>query len=431
MLGVMRWVTMLLFVALAATPAQEPTLADGWAYARGRDTETLHVVHTDVPSAAAIVRLPHRVNLPNTALWYSRDLDLPAGASLVVDADDGAQVWVGGARWRGRGDVFTAERPVAAGTHRVIVRVLNNAAQGGLRRVSVVAGPASTAERLPAAPWFEQPESAAFAARMPAPGEPCRFTLWGDSQGGWDTFAQLVNRMSEQPHHFSAGAGDLVNDGSNRDAWRRLSELLSALAGRAAVVPVVGNHDYDGYYDALESEAYTQMFNRRDTWMAWTCGPMRVMAIDLNREFPLGIAAEQRRWIEAEVASGAWRGARWRVLLAHQPPYSRSWPGYDGDAPMRSLAHELVVRHGLTLVVAGHSHAYEHLVRTIEGRPLHILITGGGGGGLEPNPTEEITLPDRVIVQHHFVRGVASSNSLAFEVVGVSGVVLDRWQLQN
>lgn len=427
----MRIATWLVLAAIAATLTQERTLADGWLYAPGRDAETLHAVHTDVPARMEPVSLPHRVNLPNTALWYARDVDLPAGATLLVEADDGAQVFVDGERWRGRGRVFAPDRPLAAGRRHLVVRVLNNAMQGGLRRVTIGSARPPAVDPVPEAEWFRPPESEAFAARMPAEGEPCRFTFWGDSQGGWDTFARLVSRMSEQPHHFSAGAGDLVNDGSDRGAWRRLGEVLSVLAAHAAVVPIVGNHDYDGYYDTLESEAYERMFARRDTWMAWTCGPMRVMAIDLNRRFPIGIGDVQQRWIDAEVQSPAWARARWRVLVVHQPPYSRSWPGYDGDAPVRALAEALARDRGLSLVVSGHSHAYEHLVRPVGGRTLHVLITGGGGGGLEVEPAAPISPPDRVIVQHHFIRGSASAASLEIEAVGVSGDVLDTWRLQQ
>jgi hypothetical protein len=296
--------------------------------------------------------------------------------------------------------------------------------------VSIGSSPASSPASLAPTRWFVQPEAPAFAKRMPGTGEPCRFTFWGDSQGGWDIFSQLVSRMSEQPHHFSAGAGDLVDDGSDRLAWHRFDEVLSTLAARTAVVPIVGNHDYDGFYDSLISDTYQHMFARKDTWTAWSCGPMRVMAIDINRRFPLGIGADQRAWIEAELRSRAWRTARWRVLLVHQPPYSLSWAGYDGDEPVRALAHDLLLKHGLDLVVAGHSHAYEHLVRTIEGRPLHVLITGGGGGGLERNPPASVATPDRVIVQHHFIRGVASTASVEIEAIGVDGRILDRWALR-
>jgi hypothetical protein len=135
-------------------------------------------------------------------------------------------------------------------------------------------------------------------------------------------------------------------------------------------------------------------------------------------------------WLQREVRSRAWRDAKWRVLLVHQPPYSRSWAGYDGDEAVRRVVRELVAQHGLHLVVSGHSHAYEHLVRDIAGRPLHLLVTGGAGGGLEDPVSPAVLEPDRVMLAHHFIRGRADRTALAVEAVDRDGHVLDRWALR-
>lgn len=418
---------------MALTTQPDPT-ATGWRFALGRDNESLRAVAHDMPPADTRVALPHRALHPNTALWYARTLDLPAHASIAVEADDGAQLFVDGVRWEQDRRVFYSPAPVAAGSHAVVVRVLNNAMQGGLRRVTVLVrrpqndSPPSL-PRLSAG--FDAVESATFRSRMPAAGAPCDFTLWADSQSGWETFAAIVARMRERPHHFSAGIGDLVSDGSDPSAWTRLVATLAPLAARAPIVPIVGNHDYDGFYNDLRSRWYGQLFERDATWMAWSCGPARFAAIDLNREFPIGISptSAQHAWLEQEVRSQAWRDARWRVLLVHQPPYSRSWAGYDGDEAVRTVVRELVAQHGLQLVVSGHSHAYEHLVRDIAGRPLHVLVTGGAGGELEDPVLPAVPEPDRVILAHHFIRARADRTALVVEAVDRDGQILDRWAL--
>lgn len=66
----------------------------------------------------------------------------------------------------------------------------------------------------------------------------------------------------------------------------------------------------------------------------------------------------QGRWIVRELAALVWRDAAWWVLVVHQPPWSRSWAGYDGDERVRRWVRFLAGR-GLDLVIAGHSHAYE------------------------------------------------------------------------
>lgn len=423
-------------IAIAALATEREGIDAGWRFVVGRRGESLHAAAHDMPPADTEVTLPHRALHPDTAMWYARRLELPAGGAIAVDADDGAQVFVDGEQWGQERRVFAPATPIAAGPHYVVVRVLNNAMAGGLRRVAVVARrPEFAPPSLPQLPpGFAAVESSAFRDRMPGPSAPCDFTLWADSQSGWETFAALVARMRERPQHFSAGVGDLVNDGSDPAAWSRFVETLTPLAARepiVPVVPIVGNHDYDGFYNDLVSRWYQQLFRRDATWTAWSCGPARFAAIDLNREFPIGISREsaQQAWLDREVQSQAWREAHWRVLLVHQPPYSRSWAGYDGDHATRAIVRDLVEHRGLQLVVSGHSHAYEHLVRTVAGRPLHVLITGGAGGGLERPIASGVGEPDRVILAHHFIGAHADQSSLAVDAVDRDGRVLDRWRL--
>ena len=77
------------------------------------------------------------------------DIAAPAADRTRVDADDGAQVFVGGRRLRQHRQWFFVP-PELTGRHRVVVRVLNNAMQGGLRRVS--ARRRSTVSRRPLEP---------------------------------------------------------------------------------------------------------------------------------------------------------------------------------------------------------------------------------------------------------------------------------------
>lgn len=336
-------------------------------------------------------------------------------------------------QWRNASRTFVAPVPVTKGEHRVVIRVLNNAMQGGLRSVTITTGRSVAPTTTPLEPMrglAPVPESIAFTKRMPPPERPCRFTAWADSQAGWTTFEPLVRRMAASPHHVSIGVGDLVADGADRRQWARLAAALAPLSSVAAVVPIVGNHDYDGFYDDLRPRHYLELFERSTTWSAWSCGAARFVVVDLNAEFPIGVSAgtEQRRWLRAQVRSSAWREAAWRVLLVHQPPFSTSWPGYAGDAATRRIVSELLAA-GLDLVISGHSHAYEHLVRSIDGKPFHVLITGGGGGGLEPPLAAAPAGSDRVFVQHHFVRGTITATAFGVEAVGVDGAAFDRWSL--
>jgi hypothetical protein len=381
--------------------------------------------------------LPHRTDRPNTALWYTREIAWPGDKVLEVSADDGAQVFVDGVQLAANRRWFALGTAARTDTARsVVIRVLNNAMAGGLRRVALVdavAVPRPSGDGPQAWSGFSRADTAAFRQRMPSPTAACDFTLWADSQAGWTTFARLVALMAERPHHFSAGIGDLVNDGSDQDAWAAFVRTLTPLAAPTPVVPIVGNHDYDGYYDRLRPDLYLSLFGDASspapTALAWSCGPARFVAVDMNTEFPIGLStgSAQHRWLEREVRSADWTSARWRVLLVHQPPWSRSWAGYDGDQPVRRIVEDLTRDHRLDLVVSGHSHAYEHLVRRLAGRDVHVLITGGAGGGLEePLPASVDVSPDRIILRHHFLRARATREALIVEAVGLDGLAFDQ-----
>ncbi|MBL8135625.1 MAG: hypothetical protein JNL48_03305, partial [Acidobacteria bacterium] len=122
--------------------------ADVWRYQRGAVTETLTASVPPDFAAATDVALPHRVYAPNTALWYSANRVLPAGGALIVDADDGAQVFVDGRQLRANSRTFALPAGVA-GAHRVVVRVLNNAMAGGLRAVRIAEASAWRAATSP------------------------------------------------------------------------------------------------------------------------------------------------------------------------------------------------------------------------------------------------------------------------------------------
>jgi hypothetical protein len=407
-----------------------------WRHAVGDRAEGSQPAVKPMPLDAGTITLPHRVMQPNTPLWYWRSMALPAGSALLVDADDGAQVFVDGVRTEHYRQWFLVPESVAP-IRQVAIRVMNNAMQGGLRAVRVV--PAATVPHEPVA-WpalprgFAPVESRSFQSRMPAADQPCRFSAWADSQGGWPTFSRLVALMAARNPHFSVGVGDLVNDGSNPAAWRAFVSTIAPLAARVPVVPIAGNHDYDGFYNSLRPQHYLDLFRPGGTtWFAWSCGSARFVAIDPNAEFPIGVSATsaQHAWLMNEIRSPAWTGAAWRILLVHQPPWSRSWAGYVGDEAVRAIVEPLVAAHRLDFVIAGHSHAYERLARSVAGREVHVLITGGAGGGLEAPLGAEAPGTGTIVLRHHFVELTATRQALMANAIDADGQSFDRWRIKR
>lgn len=106
---------------------------EGWTFMIGSPDETLQ---TEVkPVSGEGVNLPHRVNKPDCALWYKKEITIPSDGFLLIRADDGAQLFLNGNRVNRFMENYF---PVKRGNTEVIVRVLNNAMSGGLRDVSFI-----------------------------------------------------------------------------------------------------------------------------------------------------------------------------------------------------------------------------------------------------------------------------------------------------
>ena len=114
------------------------------------------------------------------------------------------------------------------------------------------------------------------------------------------------------------------------------------------------------------------------------------------------------------------------VVNADRLPAVRT-PGYAGDEAVRRVVEPLVRERRLDVVLSGHSHEYEYLRRSVHGTPVHVLITGGAGGSLEPPQPESLGGPDdRLAVRHQFLHVTVTDADWQIAAVDVNDRVFDR-----
>lgn len=392
------------------------------------------------------VELPHRLLLPNTALWYRNKIRCTDTCLLVLQADDGAQVWQDERRLLPDAAGQYTLTP-AADSAILLVRVLNNAMAGGLRSVCLLDRDDGAMrrrarndrneavhrrDRLRQAARSNQYRTECYRA---ASESTVTFTIWGDSQGGWDTFALLVRRMALAPMDFSIGLGDLTGDGSDPSEWERLFDCLQPLTDRnTPVFLLAGNHDYDGYTDDLKAEQYLRWARGgadSQPWFAWRAGPAAFIALDPNATFPLGFGKDQVAWLEEQFESPMWRQAHWRFLLVHQPPYGQGWPGYGGDECVRELVDRYAESQRIDFVCSGHIHDYERLRKTFGRQHTHLVVSGGAGGGLEPPASSPEPRMDKLLKQHHYLTFTVGQEEVVVEAFDSQGHTLDRWDVRR
>jgi len=109
------------------------TLDSGWIFL-GKDSIPGIEREIAVFENGESISLPHRLSFANHSFWYQTTVKLEPGI-LLIDADDGAQLWVNGKRVprSERGEFFEI---ADSGQKELLIRAVNNAMAGGLRKVT-------------------------------------------------------------------------------------------------------------------------------------------------------------------------------------------------------------------------------------------------------------------------------------------------------
>lgn len=260
-----------------------------------------------------------------------------------------------------------------------------------------------------------------------------RFMVWADSQSGWPVFDSIMSMANDYQPEFSVGAGDLVNQGDDEQEYLRFMRYLHR--GRFVHYPVLGNHDYDGHYENLKAESYKKFLGlpKQKNYFSWGEDEMAFVALDLNESFPVGLpeSSEQYQWFLNQLKSEEWTSAEWRFLVLHHPPYSQGWPGYEGELSIRELLEPLYESAKIDMVIAGHTHDYERLIKKFGKQQTAFVVVGGAGGGLEPIENSPQPKMDTVMSVHHFGLIDIRGGYLTFKAIDLKGNVIDTFKLPH
>jgi predicted phosphodiesterase len=260
------------------------------------------------------------------------------------------------------------------------------------------------------------------------------FTVWSDSQGGWENFSKILVQMKKQKPQFTVGIGDLVGNGGNYWHYIKLLNELHQLPIPHYLFP--GNHDYDGSYNDWVPKNFKHYLktNSEANYRFWKSGPCVFVGLDPNENFPVDIkkGSDQYNWFKEIIQSEIWKKTPWKIILVHQPPFSQGWKGYHGEKNIQDLLKPYWESGMIDLVISGHTHDYERLLLGHQKGKTGFLIVGGAGGSLEPeNEMEDFPLMDRVIRKHHFGKITADHQKLVFEAHSIDGVIIDKFTLEK
>jgi 3',5'-cyclic AMP phosphodiesterase CpdA len=162
---------------------------------------------------------------------------------------------------------------------------------------------------------------------------------------------------------------------------------------REAGIPILaarGNHDAyhredEAQFAAIFSPPGGPPLATDAFWYAVDRDGWRFLVLDTGTDMlgdrdPMPAGGPQLAWLESQLAEAERTGRRTIVLL-HIPPFSSGKEERGAPWVKKLVVEGILDHHPVALVLSGHIHAYERIVRSgFEGRPVNFVVSGGAGG---------------------------------------------------
>jgi len=216
---------------------------------------------------------------------------------------------------------------------------------------------------------YSPPSPAAPPVELPNRDGALKFGVIGDFGTGSRQQYQLADQMAALrtrfPFELMLTVGDNIYGSERpRELVRKFEAPYKALLGAGVkFYASLGNHD------SREQRLY-RLFNM-DGRLYYTFKPpsqdVRFFALDSGYLEPA-----QLEWLEKELSSAK---EAWKIPYFHHPLYS-SGSRHGSDASRRQVLEPLFVKHGVSIVFAGHDHIYE---RVLPQQGIVHFVVGSSG----------------------------------------------------
>jgi hypothetical protein len=242
---------------------------------------------------------------------------------------------------------------------------------------------------------------------------PVRFAVIGDNGNGkraqYEVGAQLATARDSFPFEFVIMVGDNLYGSQTPSDFAEKFERPYAPLLQAGVpfYAALGNHDRPTNRD------YPAFNMGGERYYTFVKGPVRFVVFDTNL-----MDAPQLAWIDATL--GAAREP-WKVAVFHHPIYSDG-NRHGSNLELRTLLEPLLVRHGVSVVFAGHEHIYQ---RTHPQQGITHFIEGSSGqlrkGGVTPTAMSAAAYAD----DQTFMLVEIVADRLTFQTVSRTARIVD------
>lgn len=208
----------------------------------------------------------------------------------------------------------------------------------------------------------------------------------GDSRLGEDVWAQLAMQLQQRTPDLMLFSGDAVFSGLDQSEW---DTWLAAAAPFLATTPIVlanGNHEdnANNFYSQFAMPGDQENFG-------FDYGFAHVTVANDTPDDPSTLTTTTLDAIKTDFAASA--GARWKLLMHHQPMWS-SGSKHGSNLTLQASWGPIVDQYAIDLVLNGHEHNFEITQPLLGGtvQPTNAtgttyVIAGGAGADLYPfNP---------------------------------------------
>jgi acid phosphatase type 7 len=228
----------------------------------------------------------------------------------------------------------------------------------------------------------------------------------------------LVARIADEKPDAVLMNGDVPWRGGDKNDYAVYqAETAVWRSNHLRIYPALGNHEFHGCepQQCLENwwSAFPELRDRR--WYSVALGN-QLYAIALDSDTSLLPESDQRRWLEAQIATLP-RSVRFVLIAVHHPPvadiqrilYLSHNPRPNEIALADFLKTAAATSRAKFLVAAGHIHNYERFVQN------DVVYLVSGGGGAHPYPVERTPsdlYQDRSFPNFHYVKLVLEGDTL-------------------
>jgi len=259
-----------------------------------------------------------------------------------------------------------------------------------------------------------------IAPSLPRVPASVRFLVMGDSGHGdrrqYEVAATMAWAHVSFPFDLAIMLGDNLYGREDRDARVRKFERPYAPLLEAGVEfrAALGNHD------SPEQRFYEPFHMGGRRYYAFRRGEVEFFVLDSTDLTPAQVS-----WLALALDGST---APWKIAFFHHPLYS-SGKRHGPDERLRAVVEPLFVRHGVSLVLAGHEHFYERM-RPQQG--ITYIIQGAAGRVRRGNIREGSPLTAHGFdTDRSFTLVEIVGDELFFETVSVDGRTVDAGTIRR